>query len=56
MLLVLDTIFNLSVPKDRPEQMGVDPDQMLQNVADKDLHCLPLIWHVLDTSTGSKMD
>ena len=35
----------------------VNPDQMPQNVAsDQDLHCLPLIHHLLDTSTGSRMD
>ena len=35
----------------------VDSDQMQQNVAsDQSLHCLPLIHHFLDISTGSQMD
>ena len=51
--------FYHNIPKYGDRQASsnsVDPDQMPQNVAsDQGLHCLPLIQHFLDTSTGSKI-
>ena len=43
--------------KDRQAWVNsVDPDEMPQNVAShQGLHCLPLIQHFLDTTSGSKL-
>ena len=50
------TIFTQSVQPGRPEQKGVDPDQMMYSaVSDQGLHCIPLVQQFLAAGTGSKI-
>ena len=58
LLIFLDTTITLSINWDRQAcANNEDPDQLPQNAAsDQGLHCLVLIRHILNISTGSRMD